>query len=170
MILCALLAAGLLAGCGGSDEEEPAAQNTPKAEATEAPEEQQSSGDAEAEIRETFDSYNAALADRDFGKACDGLSPDTTAKLRENVKKLGVSNPPEDCDELLSTVYETIDKDPEQKKLIDEIAKSAEIDKITVKGEEATIEWHATANGQKTPISQTARLVDGEWKLVDVTN
>lgn len=167
-ILCALLAAGLLAGCGGSDEDEPAAQSTPAK--TEAPAETQAPDDAEAEIRETFDSYNDALADRDFDTACDGLAPETTAKLRENVKKLGVTDPPEDCGELLETVYETIDKDPAQKKLIDEIARSAEIDKITVTGEEAKIDWSAMANGQKTPISQTARRIDGEWKLVDVTN
>lgn len=168
MILCALLAAGLLAGCGGSDEEEPAAQSTPAK--TEEPAEKQDPADAEADIRETFDSYNEVLADRDFDKACDGLSPETTAKLRENVKKLGVTEPPEDCGDLLSKVYETIDKDPAQKKLIDEIAKSAEIDKITVTGDTAKIDWSAMANGQKTPISQTARRIDGEWKLVDVTN
>ena len=83
-ILCALLAAGLLAGCGGSDDEEPSAQSTPAK--TEAPAETQAPDDAEAEIRETFDSYNAALADRDFAKACEGLAPETTAKLRENVR------------------------------------------------------------------------------------
>ena len=149
MILCALLAAGLLAGCGGSDEKEPAAQSTPAK--TEAPAETQAPDDAEAEIRETFDSYNDALADRDFDKACEGLAPETTAKLRENVKKLGVTDPPEDCGELLSKVYETIDK-------------------VTVTGDTAKIDWSATANGQKTPISQTARRIDGEWKLVDVTN
>jgi hypothetical protein len=166
--LCALLAAGLLAGCGGSDEEEPTAQSTPAK--TEAPAEKQDPAAAEAEIRETFDDYNKALAERDFDAACDGLSPETTAKLRENVKKLGVTAPPDDCGELLGKVYETIDKDPAQKKLIDEIAKSAEIDKITVTGDTAKIDWSAMANGQKTPISQTARRIDGEWKLVDVTN
>ena len=86
MILCALLAAGLLAGCGGGDDEpDPAARSTSTPAATEAAE------DAETEIRETFDDYNKALVERDFDDACEQLAPETATKLRENVKTLGVT-------------------------------------------------------------------------------
>jgi hypothetical protein len=165
MILCALLAAGLLAGCGGGDDEpDPAARSTSTPAATEAPE------DAETEIRETFDDYNKALVERDFDDACEQLAPETATKLRENVKTLGVTDPPQECPALLDLIYKTVDKEPEQKKLLEEIASSAKIDSVEVKGDTATINWSAQANGQKTSISQTARLIGGEWKLVDVTN
>jgi hypothetical protein len=165
MILCALLAAGLLAGCGGGDDEpDPAARSTSTPAATEAAE------DAETEIRETFDDYNKALVERDFDDACEQLAPETATKLRENVKTLGVTDPPQECPDLLDLIYKTVDKEPEQKKLLEEIASSAKIDSVEVKGDTATINWSAQANGQKTSISQTARLIGGDWKLVDVTN
>ena len=166
MILCALLAAGLLAGCGGGDDDEPdpAARSTSTPVATEAAE------GAETEIRETFDDYNKALVERDFDDACEQLAPETATKLRENVKTLGITDPPQECPDLLDLIYKTVDKEPEQKKLLEEIASSAKIDSVEVKGDTATINWSAQANGQKTSISQTARLIGGDWKLVDVTN
>ena len=170
MILCALLAAGLLAGCGGSDDDEPAAQNTPAPAKTEAPAETQAPDDAEADIRATFGGYNDALVERDFDAACAQLAPETTAKLRQNVTTLGITDPPEDCPALLDLIYDTVDKDPQQKALLQEIATTAEIDSVEVEGDTATINWSAKAAGQKTSISQTARRIDGEWKLVDVTN
>jgi hypothetical protein len=32
------------------------------------------------------------------------------------------------------------------------------------------IDWNATVQGKKTQVTQSARRIDGEWKLVDVTN
>ena len=109
-------------------------------------------------------------AERDFDKACDGLAPETTAKLRENVKKLGVTDPPEDCGELLENRLQDDRQGPRAEEADRRDRQAAEIDKVTVTGDTAKIDWSATANGQKTPISQTARRIDGEWKLVDVTN
>ena len=43
-------------------------------------------------------------------------------------------------------------------------------DTIQVTGDAAVINWHADVKGTKTPVSQSARQIDGEWKLVDVTN
>ena len=162
--MCALLTTALLAGCGGDSEQEPAARESP------APAETQAPADAEAAVKKTFDEYNQALADRDWEAACDRLAPETSEKLRENVKKLGLKDPPQDCDELLGKVYETADQDPQQKDLLDEIINSAKVNSIDVQGETATINWSAKVQGQNTPIAQTARLIDGEWKLVDVTN
>jgi hypothetical protein len=157
-LLLALLIAGLLAGCGGGSEEpsKPAAT--------------QDAGDAEADIRETFEAYNTALAGRDYDGACERLSPETVTKLRANVVKAGLKDAPEDCPGLLKAIYSATDRDPTQKKTLDEVAKSAEIDKVTVTGDTAVIDWNATVAGKKTQVTQTARRIDGEWKLVDVTN
>lgn len=160
----ALLVTALLAGCGGDDdpEREPAARETPVAT--------QSAAEAEADIRETFDDYNKALADRSWADACEELAPETTQKLRQNASTLGLKDLPEDCAGLLGTVYETADKDPQQRKVLGEIVDTAKVDSVDVKGETATINWSAKVNGQDMPISQTARRIDGKWKLVDVTN
>ena len=91
-----LLVCALLAGCGGDDEEQtatPAKTETPAAEKSATPAAQ----DEEAAVREVFDSYMAALKEKDFDTACSKLAPETTEKLQENVKKLGVSDPPETC-------------------------------------------------------------------------
>jgi hypothetical protein len=158
-LLALLIAAALLGGCGGGDGDEAA---TPAAK--------QSAADAESEIRETFEAYNTALAGRDYDSACDRLSPETVTKLRANVVKAGLKDAPEDCPGLLEAIYSATDQDPTQKKTLDEVAKSAEIDKITVDGDTAVIDWNATVQGKKTQVTQTARRIDGEWKLVDVTN
>src|ERR1700742_2781019 len=158
-----LLIGILLVGCGGGGGEE--ASPSPKATAA-APK----AADAEGQIRDAFTSYNAALLDRDFDKACSYLAPETTDKLHENVQKLNLPNTPDDCAGLLDVLYEQIDKVPDQKKLVEDVLTSAKLDKVKVTGQKATLDWHATVSGNKQAISQTARIVDGEWKLVDVTN
>src|SRR5688500_8129403 len=100
-ILPVLLVCALLAGCGGGDEDQSAA---PAKSATPAAQNE------EAAVREVFDSYMAALKAKDFDTACSKLAPETTAKLKENVKRLGVSDPPEECPEILALVHETAEK------------------------------------------------------------
>ena len=157
-----LLVCALLAGCGGDDEEQPAA---PAKSATPAAQ------DEEAAVREVFDSYMAALKAKDFDTACSHLAPETTAKLQENVKRLGVSDPPEKCPEILELIQETAEKQKGGKELFDELYSTAEIDSVKVAGaDSAIVDWHASVQGKKTPVSQSARKIDGEWKLVDVTN
>lgn len=163
-VLPVLLIAGLLAGCGGSEEERP------RAAAPESRAAKQTPAQAEAEVKRVFDDYYAALAERDWKRACEGLAPETTAKLRENVTGLGVADPPGDCAGLLGLVYTTADKVPEQKQLLQEILDSAELDSVKVTGDAAIVNWSATVEGRRTPISQSARRIDGAWKLVDVTN
>ncbi len=153
-----LLIAGLLAGCGGGAEE----VATPVAT--------QSDADAKAEVRAAFDAYNAALLERDFPGACEHLAPETTAKLQAKVKEAGMSNAPEECELLLGAIYQSTDQDPKRKKLLDEVAKTAKVNDITVAGDTAVIDWTATLQGEKTPVTQSARRIDGEWMLVDVTN
>jgi hypothetical protein len=158
-LLALLIAAALVGGCGGGDDDEAA---TPAAT--------QSAADAEGDVRETFGDYNAALAERDYDDACDQLAPETVTKLRANVEKAGLKDAPDDCPGLLKAIYATTDKDPTQKKTLDEVARSAKIDKVTVTGDTAVIDWNATVQGKKTQVTQTARRIDGDWKLVDVTN
>jgi hypothetical protein len=160
-LLLPLLIAGLLAGCGGGGGDE-AATSTPAAK--------QSAADAEGEIRETFEAYNKALAGRDYDGACDQLSPETVTKLRANLVKAGLKDAPEDCPGLLKAIYTATDQDPTQKKTLDEVATSAKIDKVTITGDTAVIDWNATVQGKNTKVTQAARRIDGEWKLVDVTN
>ena len=110
------------------------------------------------------------MAERDYDGACDRLSPETVTKLRANVVKAGLKDAPEDCPGLLEAIYSATDRDPTQKKTLDEVAKSAKIDKVTVTGDTAVIDWNATVQGKNTQVTQSARRIDGEWKLVDVTN
>jgi hypothetical protein len=71
-------------------------------------------------------------------------------KLRANVVKAGLGDAPEDCAGLLEAIYSATDRDPTQKKTLDEVAKSAEIDKITVTGDTAVINRNATVQGKNT--------------------
>jgi hypothetical protein len=70
-----------------------------------------------------------------------GSCPETVTKLRANVVKAGLKDAPEDCAGLLEAIYSATDRDPTQQK-----------------------------QGNNTLVTQTARRIDGEWKLVDVTN
>src|SRR4051795_1267054 len=97
----ALVVGLVLAGCGG----DPKPAQTPE--------------QAEAAIRTVFSKYNAALAKRDFKTSCGYLAPETTEKLRANVKKLGYKNPPDKCPDLLEAVYTVVDSQPDQKSMIE---------------------------------------------------
>jgi hypothetical protein len=168
LVLCLALFA-----CGGDDEPaEPAATSTPTAAATEAtaaPEEAKG-GDAggEEEVREMFTDYTKALGERDWDEACEHLAPETTDKLKANIAQLGLTDAPGDCVGLMGALYAQIDKDPTAKKTIDDITQTAKVSSVKVDGDTATVSWSAKVNGTDTPVTQTARIIDGEWKLIDV--
>ena len=173
MPLVLLLSLALFA-CGGEGDPSPAATTStpPAADATPtAAGEQAQAGDAGGEeaVRAMFDDYTQALGDRDWKTACSHLAPETTAKLKRNVAALGATSAPKDCEGLMNLLYETIDKDETAKKTIDDITKSARVDKVSITGDSASVSWSATVNGQKTPVTQSARRIDGEWKLIDVS-
>ena len=170
LVLCLALFA-----CGGEDEpSEPTATSTPTAEATAAAptaapaEATGQDSDAEAEVREMFTDYTKALAARDWDEACEHLAPETTDKLKANVAQLGLTDAPDDCEGLMDALYTQIDKDPTAKKTIDDITQTAKISSVKVAGDTATVSWSAKVNGTDTPVTQTARKIDGEWKLIDV--
>jgi hypothetical protein len=149
----ALLACVALAGCGGKDQ--PAATATV---------------DEAAQVRQVFTSYNAALAAEDWGKSCSYLAPETATKLRASVRKLGYTAVPKDCPRLLAATYRAVERRPGQKDLIQTVLKTAKIDGIDVTGEKAVIDWHADFGGTQRPVHQSARKIDDEWKLIDVTS
>jgi hypothetical protein len=115
-----------------------------------------------------FDDYRQALVDRDWDKACSHLAPETTDKLKSNIAQLGVTDAPDDCPKLMDTLYTQIDKDPTAKKTIDDIAKTAKVTDVKITGDKASVSWSAKVNGVDTPVTQSARIIDGEWKLIDV--
>jgi hypothetical protein len=161
----------VLAGCGGGDK--PQAQNSTPAPAAATPDVTDeatavAAGDDEQAVTTMFDDYRAALIARDWDRACSHLAPETTQKLQQNIKSLGVTDPPSECTELMGTLYDTIDKDPSTKKTIDDVTKSAKVTDIKVDGDKASISWSAKVNGVETPVTQSARIIDGEWKLIDV--
>jgi hypothetical protein len=155
-ILCALLFCVALAGCGGGNDE-------PAATAT-------ATVDEEGQVRRVFNDYNAALAAQDWRKSCSYLAPETAAKLRENVRKLGYTAVPKDCPRLLAATYRAVESRPDQQHVIETVLKTAKVDGINVTGDSAVIDWHADFNGTQQPVEQKARKIDGEWKLIDVTS
>lgn len=127
-------------------------------------------GDAERQIERVFADYNASLVKGDFAAGCRYLAPETIAKLRENLEKV-VADPPEGCEAGLRALYQRIDdKYPEQKRQLTEIATTARIEKLTVTGNSAIVNWSAKYEGKRVKLSQSARQVGGQWKLVDVSN
>ena len=164
-----LLICLVLAGCGGGDKKEAASTPAATTAATEAPSEVASSGSAdEGEVTAMFNAYLKSLVDRDWDAACSHLAPETTEKLKANIKQLGVTNVPDECADLMGQLYAQIDKDPNAKKAIDDIASTAKVKSVKLDGEKASITWSAKVNGVDTPVTQSARIIDGEWKLIDV--
>src|SRR3954471_1819017 len=119
-----------LAACGGGGDKKEPPKSTPAA--TEATAAAGKDAGGEQGVKDMFDDYRAALVDRDWDRACSHLAPETTAKLKSNIKQLGVTNPPSECEELMGRLYAAIDKDPNAKKTIDDIAKTAKVTDVKV--------------------------------------
>ncbi|MBE2319060.1 hypothetical protein DVA67_024005 [Solirubrobacter sp. CPCC 204708] len=171
LIPLVLLCCFALVACGGEDEPSaPAAENTPAATAKAEETQAAGGGDAGGEdaLRAMFDDYTKALGARDWGAACSHLAPETTEKLKSNVAQLGMTDAPDDCEGLMDTLYTQIDKDPTAKKTIDDITQTAKVSDVKITGDQASVSWSAKVNGVDTPVTQTARIIDGEWKLIDV--
>jgi hypothetical protein len=120
------------------------------------------------QVRTAFATYNRALHARDYTTACKELAPETIEALKLGAKRAARgATPPKECDAVLSIVYGAFDASPTQKKTLDEITSTAKIDKLTIKGDTATIDWSSAVNGKRTPVVLHARPVDGHWLLVD---
>ncbi|WP_214405426.1 hypothetical protein [Pseudonocardia lacus] len=116
--------------------------------------------DAETEIGEAFKGYHTAVLARDFPAACAYNAPEATAKLLASLATQGVNAAT--CEEAFAVVFEQGGAG----ETADTIARTAKIDDVEVDGDEATVKWTATVDGESMPTTWGMRRVDGAWKLV----
>ncbi len=119
------------------------------------------SADPRAEVEQVFRGYYSALLARDFAAACAHNAPQTTATLLRNLATQGVDAAT--CEEGLATIY-TI---PGAAAVADGIATTAEIQDISVTGDDASITWSAEVDGQRPTVTNGMQRVDGRWLLLD---
>jgi len=166
-VLLALAAAALLAGgCGGDDDGAPG-------------------GSTNDQIRAVFRTYTAALADKEYGKACAQLTAGSKAAITEKlvtrkaaVEKLtGSDETPSDCPgqfRLLLGAELTGGKASEKTR--DELLRAstkARIDEIRVEGDAGTVQVTVPLDGVSgvppgTPPQQSLTAVrreNGAWKI-----
>lgn len=157
-----LVAVLLIAGCGGDDEKAEGGGGSAAATPTATP-------DPETAARETFVAYNEAFVARDWQAACGYMAPETIDKLRANVEKLA-RNVPEDCPRIMRMLITRTEQDPKTKGILFEIARTSKVKRVVVRGDSATVDWSAKREGQTVSVTNQMRRIDGEWKLVDVSN
>ena len=116
--------------------------------------------DAKAEITETSQGYHTAVLARDYPAVCAYNAPEATERLLASVAREGVRA--DTCEEALAAVFEQSGG----AETADGVARTAEIDEISVDGDRATVRWTATIEGTPTPTSWGMRRIDGAWKLV----
>jgi ABC-type transport system substrate-binding protein len=164
----ALAAALSACGSGGAvstaaaDSAAPSATGSAAPSGTAAPD---AAATADAAAVETvFRGYYEALIARDFATACTLNAPETTAKMLENLKAQGLTAAT--CEEAFTTIYAI----PGAAEAADGIARSAEIQDITVNGDDATITWSAEVQGQRPTVTNGVRRIDGQWRLLDTSS
>jgi hypothetical protein len=54
---------------------------------------------------------------------------------------------------------------PENARVVEQAGKNATIDKVTVDGDQATLNWTSKVNGKSGPGTTQLRRVDGKWLL-----
>jgi hypothetical protein len=116
--------------------------------------------DPQTEITEVFKGYHTAVLARDYPAVCAYNAPEATERLLASVAREGVRA--DTCEEALTAVFEQSGG----AETADGVARSAEIDEITVDGDRATVRWTATIEGEPMPTSWGLRRIDGAWKLV----
>ncbi|MDX6584511.1 MAG: hypothetical protein QOI10_3695 [Solirubrobacterales bacterium] len=125
-----------------------------------------SGGNAEAELRELFDGYYDALEARDWDAMCRTVAPEVTADVRKSLRIGGDPNPPRACPEAFEQFHAAVG-DELSEELVGEMAETAQLDSVNIKGETAFLNWHYTDEGTLKALTQHARKIDGEWKLID---
>jgi ketosteroid isomerase-like protein len=116
--------------------------------------------DAETEIGEAFRGYHTALLARDYPAVCAYNAPEVTQKLLTSLATQGVQA--RTCEEAMATVL--AEGGPAD--TADTIARTAAIDGVTVDGDDATVRWTATVDGEPMSTTWGMRRIDGAWKLV----
>jgi hypothetical protein len=142
------MAAVAIAGCGDDEGEggappaEPPAQEEQKA----PPEAEDGSGDA-AEVEEAVVAYFNALADQDYGQACEQLAP----RAREGIERL--SREGGDCERTLDRFLSAIPESQRRR------VRDVSVSDVRVRGNTAT----ARVEGARQPIPLSK--IDGDWKI-----
>src|SRR4051812_46182442 len=93
-------------------------------------------------VGQTFKDYYAALLARDFPTACSYTAPESTQALLSALATQGIRATT--CEDAFTAVF----NEPGAADISDTIARTAKIDDIAVNGNDATIKWTATVDGQ----------------------
>lgn len=115
---------------------------------------------ARGDIEQAFRSYQQALLSRDFAAACAVNSPEATAKLLETVATQGIVVGT--CEDAFAQIF--AEQGPAA--TFDGIATTVQIQDVTVDGDEASIRWSASINGEPDTGTNVLRRIDGRWLLV----
>jgi hypothetical protein len=120
-------------------------------------------GDSTAEINQTFKGYYTALLARDFPTACGYTAPESTQRLLSTLATQGVQA--STCEDALAAVF----NEPGAADISDTIARTAKVNDIQVDGDQATVKWSSTLDGQQQDGTYGMHRIDGQWKLVAVS-
>lgn len=146
--VAAVVVALAVAGCGAASEP---GSSTPAAASAD-----------QAAVETVFRSYHQALLARDFGTACGLNSPETSAALVRNLNERG--SRAGSCEEALAAVY----AQPAYAAVADRVSNSAQLRRVTVAGDTATLSWTFVDKGAPRPVDTGLRRVDGQWRLLAV--
>jgi hypothetical protein len=116
----------------------------------------------EVEVRAAFENYTEGMEARDWDRVCGQMASESIDELRQQTD----SDPSKPCPEVWAALYESVGEELADD-LTGDMNRTAEIDDIEVDGETATIHWHHMRDGKPVFVSQQARKVEGEWKLID---
>lgn len=136
-----------VAGCGGASVDPALAEGTAADQAA---------------VETVFHSYHQALLARDFATACGLNSAEASADLVRNVNAQG--SRVDSCEQALTTVYGP----PATAAVADGVSTSAQVQRIQVIGDTATISWTFDNQGHPESVDTGLRRIDGQWRLLDV--
>ena len=124
--------------------------------------------DAETQVRSAFETYNTAITKEDWPGACGQLAPETIDKLKANLARIAGDAPSRSCPETLGGLAAAAEKAGQRDPIV-QVVRTARVKQVEVDGDAAMIDWAGKVRGKEVPVSQSARRVDGAWKLVDVS-
>ncbi len=157
----------LISGCGAENDKAAGADGAPSRPATSGA--TPSAASDEQKLREVFGAYNAAVVEGDAAAACRYLAPESVEKLRANLKKI-LPSVPKDCEGSTRALYKALEQNPAEAQMLKTVSRTAKIEKLKIVGDSAILDWSARVEGKRVPVSQSARKINGSWKLVDVSN
>ena len=114
----------------------------------------------EAGVEKAFRGYYAALLARDFHTACSYNTPEATDKLLLSLRTQGIAAT--GCEDAFAAIF----AEEGGSAAADRIGNTVQIQRITVDGDQATVNWSAELDGEQRPASSLMKRVDGEWRFV----